>query len=78
MERVRKTNDKRKRSARLFLPVFVYEGVEGHAVFPAGGEVGDVDVGIPASHRLARLLACVSSVRKSFLLAYVPLARWLQ
>lgn len=29
-------------------PVFVYEGVEGHAVFPAGGEVGDVDGGIPA------------------------------
>ena len=30
----------------LCLPVFVYEGVEGHAVLPAGGEVGDVDVGI--------------------------------
>lgn len=33
---------------RLDSPVFVYEGVEGHAVFPAGGEVGDVDGGIPA------------------------------
>lgn len=32
----------------LFLPVFVYESVEGHAVFPAGGEVGDVDIGISA------------------------------
>lgn len=31
---------------RLALPVFVYESVEGHAVFPAVGEVGDVDVGI--------------------------------
>ncbi len=29
------------------LPVFVDEGVEGHAVSPAGGEVVDVHVGIP-------------------------------
>lgn len=33
----------------LSLPVFVYESVEGHAVFPAGGEVRDVDIGIPAT-----------------------------
>lgn len=26
------------------IPVFVYEGVEGHSVLPAGGEVCDVDV----------------------------------
>lgn len=78
MEGVRKRIDKSKRSAPLFLPVFVYEGVEGHAVFPAGGEVCDVDVGIPASHHVARLLASVSSGRKSFQLAYVPLASWLQ
>ncbi len=32
----------------LSLPVFVYESVEGHAVLPAGGEVCDVDIGIPA------------------------------
>lgn len=32
----------------VFSPVFVYESVEGHAVFPAGGEVGDVDVGVSA------------------------------
>ena len=36
---------------RLHLPVFVYESVEGHAVFPAGGEVCDVDVGIPAKQQ---------------------------
>lgn len=30
----------------LFLPVFVYESVECHAIFPAGGEVCDVDIGI--------------------------------
>lgn len=30
----------------LCLPVFVYESVEGHAVFPAGGEVCDVDIGV--------------------------------
>lgn len=32
----------------LYLPVFVYESVEGHAIFPAGCEVCDVDIGIPA------------------------------
>ena len=31
--------------ARL-LPVFMNEGVEGHSVTPAGGEVVDVDVWI--------------------------------
>lgn len=35
----------------LSLPVFVYESVEGHAVFPAGGEVCDVDIGIPAKQQ---------------------------
>lgn len=38
---------KEQKSAPLFLPVFVYEGVKGHAVLPAGGEVCDVDIGIP-------------------------------
>ena len=32
---------------RVRVPVFVDEGVEGHAVSPAGGKVMDVDVGIP-------------------------------
>lgn len=31
----------------MTLPVLVDEGVEGHPVPPAGGEVVDVDVGIP-------------------------------
>lgn len=35
----------------LSLPVFVYESVEGHAVFPACGEVCDVDIGIPAKQQ---------------------------
>lgn len=35
----------------LSLPVFVYEGVEGHAVFPTGGEVCDVDIGISAKQQ---------------------------
>lgn len=35
----------------LSLPVFVYKSVEGHAVFPAGGEVCDVDIGIPAKQQ---------------------------
>lgn len=30
----------------LPLPMFVYESIEGHAIFPAGGEVCDVDAGI--------------------------------
>ena len=38
----------------LSLPVFVYESVEGHAVFPAGGEVCDVDIGIPARQQRRR------------------------
>lgn len=33
---------------RLGSPVFVYKGVEGHAIFPASGEVSDVDGGIAA------------------------------
>lgn len=36
---------------RLLLPVFVYESVEGHAVFPAGGEICDVDIGISAKQQ---------------------------
>lgn len=35
-------------SDHMTLPVFVDEGVEGHAVPPAGGKVVDVDVGVPA------------------------------
>jgi len=34
----------------LALPVFVYESVEGHSVFPAGGEVCDVDIRVPVTH----------------------------
>lgn len=64
MESEGKTNDKRKRRARLFLPVFVYEGVEGHAVLPAGGEVCDVDAGIPASHHWEIFSVSVCSVRQ--------------
>lgn len=33
-------------ASRAVLPVFVDEGVEGHPVPPAGGEVVDVDVWI--------------------------------
>lgn len=32
----------------LYPPVFVYESIEGHAILPAGCEVCDVDIGIPA------------------------------
>lgn len=28
-------------------PVLVYQGVEGHAVPPAGSEIVNVDVGVP-------------------------------
>lgn len=38
-------------AVHLLLPVFVDEGVEGHSVFPAGGEVGDVDIGISAKQQ---------------------------
>ena len=38
----------------LSLPVFVYESVEGHAVLPAGGEVSDVDIGVPVGKKTAR------------------------
>lgn len=40
-----------EKDLRLRSPVFVNEGVEGHAVLPAGGEVCDVDVGIPAQQK---------------------------
>lgn len=35
----------------LPLPMFVYESIEGHAIFPAGGEVCDVDAGISVKQR---------------------------
>lgn len=31
------------------LPVSVYEGVEGEAVSPAGGEILDVDLRVPGA-----------------------------
>lgn len=34
-----------------FSPVLVDQGVKGQAILPAGGEVGDVDVGVAASKR---------------------------
>lgn len=33
------------------LPVFVYQCIEGHAVPPAGGEIVNVDVGVPAKDK---------------------------
>lgn len=39
------------RATHLPLPVFMYESIEGHAVFPAGGEVCDVDIGIPENQQ---------------------------
>lgn len=41
--------------------MFVYEGVEGHAVFPAGGEVGDVDGGIPARQEPEATVSAVAN-----------------
>lgn len=38
-------------ATHLSLPVFMNESIEGHAVFPAGGEVCDVDIGIPENHQ---------------------------
>lgn len=38
-------------AAHLALPVFVYESIEGHAIFPAGGEVCDVDIVIPVKQQ---------------------------
>lgn len=29
------------------LPVFVYQGIEGHAIPPASGEIVNVDIGVP-------------------------------
>ena len=52
-------------SARLkveVLPVFVDEGVEGHPVSPAGGEVVDVDVGIPEEQTHLGLIMTSSQV----------------
>lgn len=33
------------------LPVFVDQGIKGQAIFPAGGEVSDLDLGIAAAKR---------------------------
>lgn len=33
------------------LPVLVYQGVKGQAILPAGGEVGDIDLGVAVSKR---------------------------
>lgn len=35
----------------VLLPVLVYQGIKGQAILPAGGEVGDIDVGVAASKR---------------------------
>ncbi len=45
--------------------MFVDEGVEGHPVSPAGGEVVDVDIGIPAQEGSHSLSA--SPVRSTFI-----------
>lgn len=34
-----------------FLPVLVDQGIKRQAILPAGGEVGDIDVGVAASKR---------------------------
>lgn len=40
-----------RRALSSLLPVLVYQGVKGQAILPAGGEVGDIDVGVAASKR---------------------------
>ena len=55
-------------SARLkveVLPVFVDEGVEGHPISPAGGEVVDVHVGIPEEQTHLELIVTSSQVSHS-------------
>lgn len=39
----------------MLSPVFVYQGIEGQAVLPAGGEVGYVDMGVAAVRETLRL-----------------------
>lgn len=40
----------------VYLPVFVNQGIEGHAVSPAGGEIVNVDVRVTAAeHKRSRL-----------------------
>jgi hypothetical protein len=36
------------RALSFLLPVFVYQGIKGQAILPAGGEVGNIDVGVTA------------------------------
>lgn len=62
-ERQNTTDEKRlwagmERLLHLLLPMFVYESVEGHAVFPAGREVCDVDVGITTTQPQERKTEC--------------------
>lgn len=38
-------------SPLLRSPVLVYQGIKGQAILPAGGEVGDIDVGVAVSKR---------------------------
>lgn len=45
-----------KMKMMMMLPVFVDEGVEGHAVSPAGAEVVDVHVWIPDDKQRTHLL----------------------
>lgn len=37
--------------APSLLPVLVYQGIKGQAILPAGGKVGDIDMGVAASKR---------------------------
>lgn len=36
---------------KYYLPVSVYEGIEGEAVSPAGGKILDVDLRVPGAWR---------------------------
>lgn len=36
-------------------PVFVYQCVEGHAIPPAGGEIVNVDIGVPKKYNARQL-----------------------
>lgn len=48
------------------VPVFVNEGIESHAVSPAGAEVVDVDVGIAVKHTHTRTISHGAHVNTSF------------
>lgn len=37
-----------------FLPVFVDQRIESQAILPAGGEVGDIDVGVATAKRYVK------------------------